>query len=465
MVAQASGHRASRLLLYSLLLSATSTSVAPAQSRTPVPADPVHWTATRHLPRTAHLLTSGTAADPREIRVLVYGQSISQQAWWSEVREHLESTYPHARITMINRAIGGFAADRLKHMVRDDVLPFYPDLILFHDYGGEADYEEIVRFLRGHTTAEIAIQNDHFTPHQNNEWHDRHSHEWLPALAERYGLALVDVRGGWKRYLSTAGIAPDDLLSDNVHLNDRGNRLMADLVERHLAFRREPGAPAGSPVHSYRVGEHVDPEGGRLSLAFTGNRVDLLWDPAATGAAEVDVLVDGKPVSTFLGCWYHTRPGESAGASWPNRIGVPLSVDLAGAPREERWVLTVTGVDSLASSVGFTLAGSLTGPDGAGTSTLPFRSRSGIIAIRPEQWFTRKSPGDFSFLPAVRVGDTIEWMVRSMCLDRARREAGVEAVTVAQGLPNTRHTLELIARDATVSPVRAIRVFRPPLAD
>ena len=452
------------LLALCWLLSLAWAAGAPAQARPPVPVDPVHPTATRHLSRTAHLLLSGTPAAPQQIRILVYGQSISQQDWWKMVREHLERTYPNTRITMLNRAIGGFSAERLKHMVADDVVPFQPDLILFHDYGNEQDYEEIIRLLRSHTTAEIAVQNDHFSPHQNNVWHNRHSWEWLPALAEKYGLALIDVRGAWQRYLKTAGVHPDSLLRDHVHLNGHGNHVMAEIVKRHLTFPRSPGVPANHPVRDYRVGRDLRFANGRATLPFNGNRVDLVWSPRATENAEIDVRIDGKPVSEFLGCWYHTRPGETLGGkSWPPRMGMPVSVDLGGQPREETWTLTVTRADSLARTVEFDLTGSRTGPDGSGSSVAPFRSNSGTISIRPEQWFVRKNPGDFSFLPIVRAGDRIEWSVRSMCHDRLKRTDGVESVTVAQGLPNTQHTLELIVRNGS-APVRAVRVFRPPLA-
>ena len=131
--------------------------------------------------RTTWLLTSGTKNQPKDVRILVYGQSISAQEWWLEVKEFLKAQYPLARIQVVNKAIGGFSAERLKLTAANDIRFFYPDLILFHDYGNENDYETIIQIIRKQTTAEIAVQTDHMAL-QNQEWHDRHSELWLPAL-------------------------------------------------------------------------------------------------------------------------------------------------------------------------------------------------------------------------------------------------------------------------------------------
>src|SRR5215210_5383495 len=130
--------------------------------------------------RTAWLLSSINNGNSEPVRILVYGQSISEQSWWKDVREFVTNRFSSARINFINKAIGGFSSERLKLMVENDVVSFYPDLILFHDYGNEADYEKIIQTIRRKTTAEIALQTDHMAA-QGQEWHDKHSQEWLPS--------------------------------------------------------------------------------------------------------------------------------------------------------------------------------------------------------------------------------------------------------------------------------------------
>src|SRR5918998_492952 len=85
------------------------------------------------IARTARLLTSADNENSHNVRILVYGQSISEQLWWKDVRDFVQNQFPLANITFINKAIGGFSSERLKLMVENDVVSFYPDLILFHD--------------------------------------------------------------------------------------------------------------------------------------------------------------------------------------------------------------------------------------------------------------------------------------------------------------------------------------------
>ncbi len=168
-----------------------------------------------------------------EVRILVYGQSISGQEWWKEVKTYFENKYPSSKINFINKAIGGFSADRLKLTAANDVVTFYPDLILFHDYGSEADYEKIIRIIKTKTTADIAIQTDHIAA-QSTECHDSHNNVWLPELCKKYGLALLDIRNYWKQYLAENNLAARDLLSDDVHLNKHGNYLMAGIIKNYF---------------------------------------------------------------------------------------------------------------------------------------------------------------------------------------------------------------------------------------
>ena len=193
------------------------------QSFYPIPEVPHPEQFAKNISRSAYLLASSTEQEPKEVRILVYGQSISAQEWWMQVKSFLEKRYPNARINMLNKAIGGFSSDRLKLTVDNDVTTFYPDLILFHDYGGEPDYEEIIRTIRIRTTAEIVLQTDHIAVGQDEKWHGRHNDVWLPELSRKYNLSLADVRTAWKKYLSQSNLKAKDLLTDGVHLNDHGN--------------------------------------------------------------------------------------------------------------------------------------------------------------------------------------------------------------------------------------------------
>ena len=412
--------------------------------------------------RTAHLLTTPSGLGlPREVRIMVYGQSISVQNWWNDVRRFLESRYPQARIVMVNRAIGGFSTERLKLTVDNDVVPFYPDLILLHDYGNEADYERIIQIIRSRTTADLALQTDHVGVGQNESWHDRHAQVTLPALCAKYGLALIDVRTGWKAYLKQNQLEPQALLTDNVHLNDHGNYLMAGIIKRHLEAL--PLATKPSPVvRVMRAGADFTVRNNTLRLPLVGNRIDLVWESSAMPNGATTVLVDGRKPSTQLGCYYSTHPARQPNGFFLTHIGQVLTVQLGSRPQAEEWTLTVTEVDTVRQQLRFRLHGSQTGDDGAGRSDSLFTSSSGRIRIAPDAWFRRRNAGDFRQFSWLKPGDRLRWRVVSMCQDVVR-PAGAAPITAVQGIPNKNHLIELTGK--ALSGLREIHVYRPPLVE
>jgi len=395
-----------------------------------------------------------------QLRILVYGQSISEQKWWLQVRQFLQQRYPAVDIVMENRAIGGFSSDRLKLMVANDVAPFYPDLILFHDYGGEPDYEQIIRVIRSHTTAEVLIQTDHIGVGQNQEWHDRHSEVWLPALCNTYGLALLDVRAAWKAYLQQYQLTPAALLSDNVHLNEHGNYLMAQIITRYLeVLPRQSDVPIPS-VQTIRRGGDFSPKKDKIRLPVDGNRIDLIWKAGSVSQQPVAVTIDTRGPGTQLYSYYYTRPTLSGSRSFLNHMGQLLAMQLGGRPQAENWTLMVIAVDSARQQIQFRVKGSQTGEDGAGSSDQPFVSRSGRLRIDSTSWFRRRNPGDFRQFPWLKAGNQLHWQVLSCCGNIVERVSG-GITTVVQGAPNAVHVLELSGKG--VHQIQAIRVYKPPL--
>jgi hypothetical protein len=82
-----------------------------------------------------HLLATSTPAKRNTVKILVYGQSISKQEWWLDVKKNLIGKYPNADLIIENRSIGGFSSYQLRKPMVFDLIPFYPDLVLFHVYG------------------------------------------------------------------------------------------------------------------------------------------------------------------------------------------------------------------------------------------------------------------------------------------------------------------------------------------
>lgn len=115
----------------------------------------------RNVQRTMRLLAESTPEHRNTVRILFYGQSITAGAWPDRVIADLKRRFPHANILSENRALGGFAAQNLVKTAETDLYDFQPDLLVFHVFGSDLEYENIIRRTHERTTAEILLQNDH----------------------------------------------------------------------------------------------------------------------------------------------------------------------------------------------------------------------------------------------------------------------------------------------------------------
>jgi hypothetical protein len=91
-------------------------------------------------------------------------------------------------------------------------------------------------------------------------------------------------------------------------------------------------------------------------------------------------------------------------------------------------------------------------------------SNSGRIVLETNDW---NVPYALSLAGITPVPETftVKWKVEPRFVDElvspgATNPATEVTITLAQGLPNTRHTLEVSGSDLT--PIAALRVYRPP---
>jgi hypothetical protein len=442
----------------------------------PVPAEKDSARFGAGIQRTMTLLATSTPKQRHPVRVLFYGQSLTKQDWTRDVTEFLRKQFPYADLITANRAIGGYSSQFLIQTLPHDVYSFYPDLIIFHDFGAADLYEQIIAEILRHTTAEILIQTDrpawmHVAgipddpaKAKGEAYSERNSFEILPALALKYGCELVDLRRPYIEYLAQNHLRPTDVLSDGAHFTEQGDYLVAELTKRHLRY--DPALSAAQRkdvVRSYEIGREIQWQNGRLRLEFEGNRVDAI---ASLGgpyhAAEAEVFIDGQRPSQFPELYFITRPSDTFAVDWPavNHVTAiqPLLV--------EDWILRVTGVNADESQLRFEVRGSQTGMDGAGLSSERFVSHSGRVVIDPDVWGVQRA---FNLVhKATPPGFEVHWRVVPMFLDvynapRIEDPSAEVATTLALGLPAGKHTLELVARTGSVPSLEAIRVYNPPL--
>ena len=452
-----------------------STGMFVANAAEPPPA--VHLPGA-NLQRSMNLMAGSTGLKRNTVRVLFYGQSITNADWTRIVSERLRRQYPLTDFVIENRAIGGFYSELLVRTAEADLYPYYADLVIFHDYGSAGPIEEMIRKLRERTTTDILIATDHIAPAFGEKVDEEtdpaklkepktgvldaawRSYVFLPELAKKYNLELVHVRDLWKKHLRENKASPSDLLYDELHLNRRGNELMADIICAHLKHRPDL-APhfEDRRVRTFVVGEDVDWKKGKLVLPFDGNKVDLIcrdgFEPKETPAP---IRIDGRKPSEFPELYGHSRanliePLSKIPPIYRIKNEKPLCV--------ESWAADVTSIADNGLSFRFRVAGSVTGFDGAGESGRRFVSKSGRVVIEAEDinmvfsllFANGAVPGE------ARIG----WQVLPFFADEfirpKRNPFGDTVVIAAQGLTNGKHVLEIAGGPET--PLAAIRVYRP----
>ena len=470
--------------------------------------------------RTMSKLALSNRARRYPVRILIFGQSISRQNWWAIFEQNLKMTYPEALVEVVNTAISGFSASQLNRVLPHCVYPFYPDLVIFHDYGGKdtGEWERMVVDIRTHTTAEILLWTDHIAQvgdvnsveHRSRTERDDQASDVIRFVANEYNCELAEVREAWKRQLADEGLEPKVFLRDNAHLNERGEELLARLLLRQFALC--PGAPAGwtDMVRTYdaknadaRAVARADsskrpwPKRGAsavgtsssnaLKLEFTGNRVDvlpgILEDGAKLGTARV--LIDGRPPSDHSRLYAYTLPSAAHGADWQPAI---RRVSFNTKPLMETWTFRITDISDDAERFAFEVIGSETGPDGTGNfSAVNYRfGKFGDIEdyTGTEDWpdtFVSNSGRvvidhrDFKITWAqvytgekCPIGFTSTWETLALHTDRLdpseRTDSSIlKPVTVASGLENRKHLLEIVPDGNGPIPIEWIQIHRPPL--
>lgn len=427
------------------------------------------------IQRTMTLLATSTPEHRNTVKVLFYGQSITEQDWWKAVAEDLKRRFPNADLVIENRSLGGFASQRLVKTAETDLYPFYPDLMIFYVYGSHGDYENIIRRTRERTTAELLIQTDHVTKdtdltEETNPaklrpdgkiWNQFMNYLFLPGVIKTYGCGVVDQRNLWKDYLKQTGLPAKALLRDGVHLNPHGCFVMSEMVKAALVRREDTKIDPMNcdTVKTLAVGKDVAWKEGKLVVEFEGNRIDAIVKQGE--AAPAAVTLDGKKPSELAELYGVTRALPKPGGKWPPVTMIKSNL----MPLLEDWTMDVTRDASDPKLYWFILTGSKTGVDGMGRSDQRFVSKSGRVAIEPENWDIDFAMSALAGLKPVPNKFTVKWKVVPHFVDAfvspGIKDKSVETVvTLAQGLKNGKHKLEISG--AAGVPIGAIRVYRPP---
>ncbi len=426
----------------------------------------------RNLQRSVRLMSDSNPAKKRTVKIMLYGQSITQELWSYWIADDLRARFPNANLVITNLAVG-YQSDTLRKLAQVDIPNFYPDVMIFQDYGPEVYYEEMVRIARRRTTADILVQNDHIhlaedlieptdpaTPGGLSERALR-NYVTLPNIAARYGAELGDVRTYWKRYIEEYQLQTSDLLRDHVHPNARGSFLMNELLKPH--FRVDRSFPSDDWIDAEKnfvIGRDVEWTNDVLKLEFSGNRIDVIAEDSSPDP--IQVWIDGRRPSEYPELYDFTRVDWYPLAFWVTILKIQAERPLL----DELWtakILTSTtnnGVPFLR----FAVSGSKTGFDGEGNITERFVSNSRRVIIDPADWLmVYWAAAYYPILQPLPVGHDIHWRSQLNAQDEFVPQVSnpnlESAITIARGLANGRHTLEM--RRHRPTPISTIRIYNP----
>lgn len=438
--------------------------------------------------RTMTLLATSTREHRNHVKILVYGQSISERNWWREVERDLRARFPDADLDFQNRALGGHAANFLVREAETDVYPWSPDLVIFHVYGAHTCYEQIIARIRSRTSAEVLITNDHVTASEKLDAHGQYPDLgwtgtmawWIPHVAAVYGCELVETRQAWKQYLIANHLQPQDLLVDQVHLGDHGNKLYAALIKQHLVYRPELKDKMDKTVQTLEVGKDIPWADGKLTVDFDGNRVDAIAGPTSDAGKPnpATITIDGKKPSAFAAAFAFTRAQGG--------FGKILAITALRPPLAEDWTLRVIAVDKAANTMTFDLLGAMTGNDGRYNvawspevngctvkENTKLLSNSGRIlidcrVIKPAM----KPESDLALNPLkANVGAEIKWRCYATNSDiftapKIEDPSKEYTVTLVQGIKPGKHTLVITPQAGQENfGLKAIRIYKPGVAE
>ena len=441
-----------------------------------------------HITRTLSLLESG-AQTHRPVRIMFYGQSIEYSNWPHLLIQRLRERYPHTEIIAENAALGGWNVGALLRMMNHTVVRAKPDLVMFHAYQGTAEqWDRVIQTLRRETCAEIMIRTAHIGEYDAKNMGKIEDTETplLRQIAQKYDAEFVDVRQEWIDYLKNNKLEYTYLLRDQIHLSENGSILMAQLYDRHFRVNMLDRSRWMNTIRSYNVlrpledrkydeivlggagwsdlyhGARAAGPGNSLKLKFTGNRVDLVLLPDSGWAK---VLIDGKSPAAF-NLFHGDMPiSKDRRQALP---GIPMRYHCGQNMLAERWELTFKPAHE-GNTFHFTLRGSATGEDGEGTTTEKFTSKSGRIAIDPNDWRLtpdyKPTAGQEAPALILQIVPDFRDQVAYQPDDAQHPTTDIrqQYVTLADGLPPGEHELTLIPSETGSFSVQAVEVFNPPL--
>jgi len=405
----------------------------------------------QNLKRIMYLLNSSTAANPSKIRIAYTGQSIvdPSNTWPNELTAWLKETYPTAKITTHNFAIGGFATNFLYKRMPNDIASFYPDLVICYVKGSDIYYDQMIKYIRENTMADIMIQTDHICMEPDGyEWSEIMALKKLPHIAQKYRAEICDTRKPWKDFLLKYGLDMNILLYDGSHLNESGQKFMLELMKQFFVYQEDD--MQSSIETQYICISLSDWQKNKLAIPFTGNRVELVYGDRTQSA--VHVRINGKKPSEIKEAYIRTTENKGM---W-SKLGL---IHFNKPPGEQIFTIKINSFSD-SNNFSYSVSGSKTGYEG--TSDDYGNLDSEHLSMTHESFIfhpgtDNPTPGQEYTFESLLNGTDIHDGINPYAYHPEKNMLFDKDMLIS-GIPTNKHLLELEAVE-TIPDIRAIKVY------
>jgi len=291
------------------------------------------------------------AARGEKVTIGVIGGSITAGAsaskpesrWANLITEWWKENFPKAKIELVNAGIG--ATDSLYGALRvqEDLLNHSPDFVVV-EYSvndrSEKMYAETMEGLLRHilnSPAKPAVMML-FTMNLNGQ----NAQEWHSQVGKHYDIPMISYRDAVWPEVEAKKIVWRDISPDEVHPNDRGHKLCADMITLYLESvlgeektRKIPSAVFTDVYENAKRfrgnnlipientgwkknenGWETEKPGSEIVFDVPARLIALLFYRIKDDMGMVEVTVDGKKPVKLDGCFY----GEWDGGHTPSQI-------------------------------------------------------------------------------------------------------------------------------------------------
>ena len=166
--------------------------------------------------------------------------------WWKKA-------FPLSDIAYINAGIGGTSSHLGTARVEEDVLRYHADFIIVEF--AVNDQDDSSHFMETYEGLIRRILKNKFCPAlllvHNVRYDDGKNAEQIHGpVGEYYDVPSVSMKSAIYPYVAEGKIALRDITSDNLHPNDKGHKLVADVITHYLDAVKNKLGNGGKPYIS-----------------------------------------------------------------------------------------------------------------------------------------------------------------------------------------------------------------------